>query len=76
MPLIVYRVVPYHYNKGDTVVHPAETSGNWTLSSNPADTNPNVADIKVPKNTNNLVPIGNFGITASNTSMVFPGVVK
>jgi len=62
----------YINNKGDTIVHPAETGGNWTLSSKPADPNPNVAHIKVPKNTNNLVPIGNFGMTASNTSMVFP----
>ena len=62
----------YINNKGDTVLHPADLGDKWTLSSNASDPNPNTPHISVPRNTNNLVPIGSFGITASNTSMVFP----
>ena len=64
----------YQYLDSNNVVvtQPADSGGQWTLSSNASDPHPNVAHITVPKNTNNLKAIAPYGITASNSSLVYP----
>jgi hypothetical protein len=64
----------YQYLNADSVMvtQPADSSGQWTLSSNASDPNPNVAHIYVPKNSDSLKAIAPYGITASNSSLVYP----
>lgn len=64
----------YQYLDSNNVVvnQPADSTGQWTLSSDARDPHPNTAHISVPKNTNNLKAIAPYGITASNSSLVYP----